>query len=153
MHNDDIKLHMIDVRSEADYNLFHIKGAERIALEDLEARAGDLLLEPSNAVFVVISNNEDTATEGWKILQAEELHNVYLLEGGMNYWLQVFVNKDADPQDFKLRTGDERLDFTFDAALGDRHPAATPDPEEFELEYTPKVKLELKKGPTGGGCG
>ncbi len=153
MHNDMIILHMIDVRGESDYNIFHIKGAERIPLEDLEGRAGDFLLEPSNAVFVVMSNNEDLATEGWKILQAEELHNVYILEGGLNYWLEVFVNKTTEPGDFTLYTGDDQLRFTFNAALGDRYPAATPDPEEFELEYTPKVKLELKKGPTGGGCG
>lgn len=153
MHNDKIKLHLIDVRSEADYNLFHVKGAEHIPLENLEGQAEDLLLEPSNAVFVLMSNNEDLATEGWKILEAEQLHNIYLLEGGMNYWLDIFANKTSDPSGFTLRTGDEDLQYTFDAALGDRHPAATPDPEEFELEYIPKVKLELKKGPTGGGCG
>jgi hypothetical protein len=32
--------------------------------------------------------------------------------------------------------------------------ASYPDAElMYEIEYTPKVKLELKKGPTGGGCG
>lgn len=28
-----------------------------------------------------------------------------------------------------------------------------PDYHEFELEFTPKIKLELKRAPSGGGCG
>ena len=52
-----------------------------------------------------------------------------------------------------MHTGEELL-HEFDAALGAQHPAANPDPELLEeIEFTPKVKLELKKGPSGGGCG
>lgn len=32
-------------------------------------------------------------------------------------------------------------------------PAATPDPHKFTVEYTPKIQLKLKRGPSGGGCG
>ena len=52
-----------------------------------------------------------------------------------------------------MRPGEDMSHF-FSAALGASHPAANPDPELIEeIQFVPKVKLELKKGPTGGGCG
>jgi hypothetical protein len=152
-HNDDIKLFMFDVRSEADFNLFHIRNAQLTSYDELFETVGTLRLEPSNAVFVVMSNNEELATETWKMLQAEQLHNVYILEGGINFWLEVFGEGGHHNARFSLVSG-EALNHSFDAALGDHHPASYPDAElMYEIEYTPKVKLELKKGPTGGGCG
>jgi hypothetical protein len=153
IHNDDIKLFMLDVRSETDYNLFHIEDAKNYTYEQLEDQVATLRLEPSNAVFVVMSNNEDAATDTWKMLVAESLHNVYILEGGINYWLDVFDSESGHNAKLFLVPGED-MTHTFDAALGDQYPAATPDPELIEeIEYTPKLKLELKKGPSGGGCG
>ena len=153
VHNDDIKLYMLDLRSEADYNLFHIKDAENYTYTQLENMVGTLRLEPSNAVFVVMSNNEETSTDTWKMLVAQNLHNVYILEGGINYWLDVFDSGSGHDAKLVMHTGEELI-HDFDAALGAQHPAANPDPELLEeIEYTPKVKLELKKGPSGGGCG
>jgi len=153
VHNDDIKLFMIDLRSENDYNLFHIKDAKNYTVEQLQSEVGTLRLEPSNAVFVVMSNNEELSTETWKMLVAERLHNVYILEGGVNYWLDIFDSEGGDSAKWVMRPGEDMAHF-FSAALGANHPAANPDPELLEeLEYEPKVKLELKKGPTGGGCG
>jgi hypothetical protein len=37
--------------------------------------------------------------------------------------------------------------------MGSRYAAAEPDPEAQELEYTPKIKMEVKRAPTSGGCG
>jgi rhodanese-related sulfurtransferase len=153
MHNDGIKLFMIDVRTESEYNLFHLHTAQNITLDELPEHIPNYLLEPSNAVFVVMSNTEEHATEAWKMMAAENVHNVYMLEGGLNYWLDVFEAQKVTSEDFTLHAGDEELHYSFDAALGDRHAASNPDPHEFELEYKPKVKLELKKGPSGGGCG
>ena len=153
IHNDDIKLFMLDLRSESDYNLFHIKDARNVTVEQLESEVGTLRLEPANAVFVVMSNNEELSTNAWKMLVAEELHNVYLLEGGINYWLDVFDSEHGHDIQWVMRPGEDMSHF-FSAALGASHPAANPDPELIEeIQFVPKVKLELKKGPTGGGCG
>ncbi len=147
--NDAIRVVMLDVRAEADYNLFHIKDARHTPSESLPTLIPEFLLEPSNTVFVVMSNDEQTATEVWKYLIAENLPNVYILEGGINNWLGIYAG-----QDLQAKSGNEdQLRFVFPAALGERHPAATPDPHKFELEYTPKIKLKTKQGPSGGGCG
>ena len=46
-----------------------------------------------------------------------------------------------------------KLDYSFSAALGGMFPASDPNPHEFELEYTPKIQLDIPRGPKSGGCG
>ena len=104
IHNNEIKLLMLDLRAESDFNLFHIEDAENYTLEQLEDAAGTLRLEPSNAVFVVMSNNEELSTEAWKMLVAQQLHNVYILEGGINYWLDVFDSDGCHKPNWCMRS-------------------------------------------------
>ena len=85
----------------------------------------------------------------WKALTAQNVQNAYILEGGVNGWLAIF-GEDADP---KPTNYPEQSQFVFTAALGDRCVASDPDAHEWELEYTPKVQLAEKRGPSTGGCG
>jgi rhodanese-related sulfurtransferase len=151
-HDSAVKLVMLDVRDEADYNLFHILDSRHVPLEDLPGIVSDLHFEPENAVFVVMSNDEAAATEAWKLLVAESVPNVYILEGGINNWIALFGDDDLT-KNFNAGAGDDQLCYIFDSALGSRYSAAEPDPEAHELTYTPKVQLQIKRGPTSGGCG
>lgn len=152
MHDHQIKLVLLDVRSEADYNLFHLADAQRVPLDQLADIVSELHLEPANTVIVVMSNDETLATEGWKILVAESVPNVYILEGGINKWLEVFA-KDENRIRPLAQGADEQLRYEFAAALGAAFPAAEPHPEHFDIEYVPKIKLDIKRAPSGGGCG
>ena len=114
----------------------------------------ELLREPaSNTVYVVMSNDETAATEAWKVLTAESVSNVYILEGGINNWIKTFAAADPNITPTPVPPGADRLAYNFTAALGGRYDASNPNPHEYELEYTPKIKLELKRSPSGGGCG
>ena len=150
--DNQIKIVMLDVREEADYNLFHILDARHIPLDELPNIISELHFEPANTVFVTMGNDEAAATEAWKILVAESVPNVYILEGGINNWIAIFGDDDLT-KTFNRGAGDDQLCYIFDSALGARNPAAEPDAHNLELEYTPKVKLELKRAPTSGGCG
>jgi rhodanese-related sulfurtransferase len=150
--DNQIKIVMLDVREEADYNLFHILDARHIPLDELPNIISELHFEPANTVFVTMGNDEAAATEAWKILVAESVPNVYILEGGINNWIAIFGDDDLT-KTFNRGAGDDQLCYIFDSALGARNPAAEPDTHNLELEYTPKVKLELKRAPTSGGCG
>jgi rhodanese-related sulfurtransferase len=152
IHDSKIKTVMLDVRDEVDYNLFHILDARRIPLGVLPSIIEELHLEPANAVFVTMSNDEAAATKAWKILMAESVPNVYILEGGVNNWIELFGDDDLT-RGFNVGAGDDELCYIFDTAVGDRYAAAGPDPNAYQLEYTPKVELELKRAPTTGGCG
>jgi rhodanese-related sulfurtransferase len=149
-----LNLVMLDVRSEADYNLFHVRGAHHAPLTTLDARIPALLLEPTgNTIYVVMSNDEAAATEAWKTLSAGSVPNVYILENGVNGWIATFGADDAALTPTPAPPTVDSLRYRFTAALGDRYPAANPSPHEWELEFTPKIKLQLQRDKSGGGCG
>ena len=153
MHNERLNVLPLDVREEADYNLFHLEGARLAPINELPALAADILLEPPNTVYVVMSNDERRAEDAWRLLVAENVPNVYILEGGLNYWLSLFGGDDATVTPLAAPAGADQLRYIFPSAVGERHPLADPDPHLYELEYLPKVKLELNSGPASGGCG
>jgi len=153
-HNHKLNLVMIDVRDEADYNLFHLLDAENILPEEIPDEIDGFIAQPSNTVFVVMSNDETTSTEAWKVLTAQAVPNVYILSGGINNWLRTFSTEYEEGFcGGKGSGGDEELRYEFNAALGSNCPAAYPDHEKYELEYEKKIKLDLKRAPVGGGCG
>jgi len=144
-----IDLVMLDVRDEADYNLFHIKDAERVQLDQLEDMAADLKAAPAGTVVVLMSNDETSATEGWKILAGLGVPNIYILDGGINNFIGSCDECLFPP----IEGGDETLRYQVDAALGGHHPTSTLREHGVEIEYVPKVKLDRQAPTGGGGCG
>jgi rhodanese-related sulfurtransferase len=155
LYDNRIKLTMLDVRDEADYNLFHIRGAQHVPLGELPARIPDMLAHTAaNGVYVVVSNDETTATQAWKALTAESVPNVYILGGGVNGWIDAFGKDEPDIEKVSAPVPEDELKYIFPAALGDRYECADPNPiENEELEFTPKIKLQMKRDKSGGGCG
>jgi hypothetical protein len=154
MANDKLNMVLLDVRPESDYNLFHIVGARNVKPDQVKTIIPELLRQPAaNTVYVVMSNGEAAATQAWKMLVAESVPNVYILEGGINNWINTFAAADPDIIPATPTPGNDRLAYLFTAALGSRYDASNPDPMEFKLEYTPKIKIQLQNSPSGGGCG
>jgi rhodanese-related sulfurtransferase len=153
-HDHKLNLVMIDVRSEADYNLFHLLDAEHISPEEITDSIDEYIALPANTVIVVMSNDEFTSTEVWKTLTAEAVPNVYILSGGINNWLDTFSTpvEEGVCGDI-IQAGEEELHYEFNAALGSNCPAAYPDHDEYHIEYEKKIELDLKRAPVGGGCG
>lgn len=153
LNNRQIIPYVIDVRSESDFNAFHLPGARRVPLDGILLLAQDLQLQPRNTLFVVLSNEEAAATDAWRMLNAEGIANVYILEGGINKWLDTFSD-EAFQAAYKVEpAGVDQLAYALPGALGARYDAADPNPAAFTIEYTPKVKLSVGRGATGGGCG
>lgn len=144
----------LDVRSEADYNLYHIQDAVNVPLDRLTEIIPTLLSEPpANSVFIVMSNDETAAVKAWKTLSASSVPNVYILEGGVNNWIAFFGKDDPQFQP-NLNAGDDQLKYTFTAALGAGYKSCSPSPIEYEkLTFAQKIVLQLKRDKSGGGCG
>ncbi len=154
MADDRLQVEMLDLRSESDYNLFHIDGAKLVSASDLVPLAREYQAQyVPNKIFVVMSNDEASATQAWRTLQAESVPNVYILEGGINNWLETFAEEDPEIVPSLVSRGQDLLAFTFPAALGSRFEAAFPNLHDWHLEFLPKIKLELKRDKSGGGCG
>ncbi len=149
-----IKPVYLDVRSESDFNLYHIAGSTHVPLDRLDRLVPDLLAEPpANTVFIAIGNDEAAAVQAWKRLVAARVQNVYVLEGGLNRWIATFGADDPALKPSGV-AGADRLRYEFPAALGDRYASCAPDPLHHEkLDFQPRIVLQLKRDKSGGGCG
>lgn len=183
MHNATIYLDIIDVRSEDDFNLFHLRGSKNMTLtrvcsrehvrrllvlqrreiQDDKERICDpknvkkLVDSPSNTVVVLASNDEAAATQTWKMLKSSGVVNLYILDGGVNHWLSIFP---VDPgiarkaPEGKQRQEDS-LRYLFSKSVGDTVPSARPDIHAGDY---PALKYESKvkmksADEKSGGCG
>lgn len=154
-YRDDKKIKIIplDVRDETSYNQFHLRGAVHVPLDQVQAKAKDLQFELANTVFVLMSNDEEAATEAWKILRAQSVPNIYILEGGINAWLNTYGGSSVDGMERVSNRQEDQLAYRFKSATGARHPAAEPEADHIDLEFEPKIILQVKRAPTSGGCG
>jgi hypothetical protein len=144
----------LDVRPEAEYNLYHIEDAVNVPLDRIDEIVPLLLSEPpANSVFIVMGNGEATATDAWKLLVGSGVTNSYILEGGLNNWIAFFGTEEQALQP-DPKAGDDELGYIFPAALGSQYESCSPNPIEYaELEFEAKIVLQLKRDKSGGGCG
>ncbi len=156
IHDSSVGLRILDVRDEADYNLFHIIDADYVSSEELSDPAWIRSL-PGETAFVLVSNDEERAVAAWKTLVINNIQNLYILDGGVNFWLDIYGREyglEDDIQSVSPRPGDDTFRYTFKAALGDRHPGGDPDPHHFpERTFTKKVEQIGKVRKKAGGCG
>lgn len=152
VYNDNVGVLIYDLRDEVDYNLFHIVDARRITLEQLHEREFVKAL-PKETVLVLVSNGEARATQAWKLLAAWKLPNIYILEGGVNHWLEVYGPRRL-VKSAQRCPGDECRRYLFSAALGDRHPEADPGSQHVGTrKYQKKIKALRAGVRKSGGCG
>mgnify|MGYP001820336703 FL=1 len=130
--------------------------AERVSLQELPAQRDRIESLQENGVVVLVSNDEILSTMAWKQLMALAKPNAYILEGGINHWLNIYGVADDEINEHgaaSLDIKDGSLRHPFKKALGARHAASRPDEHHApQREFTPKVKL-LKKMARSAGCG
>jgi hypothetical protein len=108
-----------------------------------------------NAAKIIVSNDENRAEEAWRILTVQGVKDLYILGGGVNFWLELYTKPDEQSINVPVpEGGDDILHHTFEAALGSKHPAADPDPAHLpKRTYDPKIKLIGPVVAKSGGCG
>lgn len=123
-----LEVTVLDVRNEQEYNLFHIGGARRIALAETRepALVGHLLDQPPAAVTFLVGNGEYAALRAWEALTAQGVSNLYVVEGGINHWLELYPAPACVAEPVPPATADE-LAFRFSYASGQSLPAAWPE--------------------------
>jgi len=175
---------VLDLRDEHDFNLFHLGDARRVDPAAVES-GGELraLLEaPATTVTFLVGNGEAQAERTWRRVRGQGAPNVYVLEGGMNGWLDRYpppacAAERAPAAAPGLPEGDARA-WRFGYATGATLPSAWPElpsSREFrfpcdphlasgdghpghegwtwpEHPFTKRVKLQTKS-VVKGGCG
>ena len=146
MGDDQIRLHLVDLRPEAQYNIFHLARSHQRSPASMERLARDLEGSPANTVVILVDGDERLATQAWKDLVALKVPNAYILEGGIPAWLgHVMPGLELEPG--------TPLESLFPMALGARSEASEAGHEALEASYVPKLKLSSGPAVKKGGCG
>ena len=94
------RLRIVDVRSAAEYEEFHIPTAERVAIDSLVSAR----FAPDETI-VLYSEGGPHAAQAWVFLRALGYDRVFFLRGGIYEWLEQVMNPT-------LVTGASRSDST-----------------------------------------
>lgn len=91
-----IKLVTLDFRAQSEFDKFHLSSAKSTTISDLENKdfIYQLLQLPSQGLVVIVAENDEIATKAWKWLKVQGISNLYILDGGIKNWLQVFSGKE-----------------------------------------------------------
>ena len=136
----NVKVVVLDLRDEHDFNLFHI-GDSRCVDPDALARPevhAPLLDQPASTVTFLLGNGEATALRAWKALTALGVPNLYVVEGGMNHWLERYpvpacvAERSAMPP-----ARSDASAYRFAYATGSSLPAAWPELAESSSFRSP----------------
>ena len=155
----NLKVQVVDLRDEHDFNLFHVGGAVRLDPASLTGPGAPqgLLEQPASTVTFLAANGEAVALEAWKALKASGVQNLYAIEGGMNRWLELYPVEGcvASPAEGAEPSAEgDRLGWRFAYATGSSLPSAWPElpaSREFRVPCTAPVSTgEAHAGGHGG---
>jgi rhodanese-related sulfurtransferase len=81
-------LRVLDLRSESEFDEYHVPGAENVTLDALLTTNR----YASTDTLVLISDGGAHAAQGWVFLRALGYRHVYFLRGGLGEWLDEVMN-------------------------------------------------------------
>jgi len=92
IRDDHAGLRVLDIRPDSEFREFHIPGAKNVALTKLARMPLD-----STATYVLYSEGGTHAAQGWFLVHARGIENVYFLRGGLYEWVEQVMNPRLDP--------------------------------------------------------
>lgn len=87
IRDDKPRLRVLDIRADSEFDDFHIPGATRVPLAEIARMPLD-----SATTYVLYSEGGTHAAQGWFLLRARGMKNVFFLRGGLYEWLEQVMN-------------------------------------------------------------
>jgi sulfur-carrier protein adenylyltransferase/sulfurtransferase len=150
----DPSIQMIDVRNPRDFDQFSLPGAINIPLQDILSENHFDILNQGTKMNIFFSNGSTEANEAWLLTRQLGYQNNYVLQGGLNYWMETVLNPLKPGS---LSSNDEIAKYDFrkaaSMALGGGN-ATSLAPASASPTATPKpgVVPVKKKKKASGGC-
>jgi rhodanese-related sulfurtransferase len=149
----DPTFQLIDVRSQDEFEKYHLEGALNIPITDLLNDKHAEILDQEAKTNIFYSNGTITANEAWMITRQLGYKNNQVLEGGLNYWFDVIMNPQKPSS---LNSNEEFAKYDFrkaaSAALGGGNIEALKPVEGPSNALKPSIKTTPKKKKAAGGC-
>lgn len=149
----DPSIQLIDVRSKDEFEKFSLPGAINIPIIDLLSEDNLELFDQDVKMNVLYANSTVAANEAWMIIRQLGYSNIYVLEGGLNYWFEAILNP-VKPSSLNPDEEFARYDFRRGAGMVLGGGTLTPLPEEGSATAAsrPAVRTVPKKKKAAGGC-
>ncbi|MBK7030220.1 MAG: rhodanese-like domain-containing protein [Bacteroidales bacterium] len=148
----DPYLQLIDVRPLNEFEKFSLPGAISIPIDNLLSPEFVETFDQDTKMNVFYSNGNTQANEAWMLLRQLGYKNIYVLQGGLNYWAEAILNPSA-PASTSSNDEIARYDFRRGAgqALGGGE-LSTTQPQSGSKAKVPGPKPTGKKKKVAGGC-
>ncbi len=151
--NKDPSIQLIDVRDPDEFDKYNLPGAINIPLSDLMNAQWTDILNQDTKMNIFYGNGTVEANQAWMITRQLGYENNYVLEGGLNYWIETIMNpekpasthpdEDIAKYDFRQAAG---------SALGGGG-ALTPAPAASQSGGAkPAIIKKPAKKKVAGGC-
>jgi rhodanese-related sulfurtransferase len=147
----DPSLVLIDVRSEDEYEKFHLQGAINIPLSSLLDPQWTNYLNQDLRYNVFYSNGTVNANQAWMLCRQLGYRNNYVLQGGLNYWAETIMNPEA-PASTSPNEELAKYDFRKGAGQALGGGASLEASSSNAAPALPKIAPRPKKKRVQGGC-
>jgi sulfur-carrier protein adenylyltransferase/sulfurtransferase len=149
----DPTLQLVDVRSQAEFDQFHLPGAVNIPLDNLLSDENSAFFDQEVKMNVLYGNGTTAAGEAWMLLRQQGYKNLFVLQGGVNYWAETILNPS---QPSPAASDDELAKYDFRKAaggvLGGGAPITATTSVSAAGPSAPKAGAAPKKKRAAGGC-
>lgn len=147
--NKDPGYQLVDIRSQKDYETYHIPGNIHLPLANLNKQNLDDILD-NEKMIILASNGNTLAGQAWVLLKQMGYEEVYILAGGLNHWVKAFNNPQPPTAG---ATDDEQFLYQFRKSAGavmmgksiavdDASPASKPKPVKRKRRKAKKAADE-----------
>jgi sulfur-carrier protein adenylyltransferase/sulfurtransferase len=151
----DPSIQLIDVRNPREFDQFSLPGAINIPLQDILSENYVDLLNQGTKMNIFYSNGSTEANEAWLLTRQLGYQNNYVLQGGLNYWMETVLNP-SKPGTIVSNDEIARYDFRKAASMalggGDVSAMAPAASSGKAPAQKPGVVPVKKKKKAAGGC-
>jgi sulfur-carrier protein adenylyltransferase/sulfurtransferase len=149
----DPSILLIDVRNPREFDMFSLPGAVNIPLQDILSEGNAEILNQGTKMNILYSNGSTEANEAWLLTRQLGYQNNYVLQGGLNYWMETILNP-TKPGNIASNDEIARYDFRKAASMalggGDVSSIAPAAPSSAATPKPGVVPVKKKKKASGG---
>jgi len=148
----DPSFQLIDVRTQTEFDQFHLDNAIHIPFKSILDESYIDFLDQDVKMNIFYSNGSTLAQKAWVVTKQLGYENNYVLQGGLNYWTEVILNP-SPPSD--LHSDDEIAKYQFRKGAAQFFGGAIQKSNinnPSKSSSKPKITRRKKKKAPEGGC-
>jgi len=149
--NNDPSIQLIDVRTPDEYEQFSLGNAINIPFSDILSEEWVDYLDQGVKMNILYSNGSSKSHEAWMILRQLGYDNNYVLQGGLNYWVETILNPES-PKSTEPNDAIAKYDFRKGASQYFGGAAISTKSSSSPTTKKPVIKRKAKKKAPEGGC-